>query len=82
MTKICEVTGKKPMQGHNVSHANNKTNRRFNVNLHEKRFWVASQNRFVRLRVSAKGMRIIDKLGIDRALEMVQERKKATAKES
>lgn len=68
MAKICDVTGKKPMHGHNVSHANNKTKRRFEVNLHNKRFWVASQGRFVRLRVSAKGMRIIDKLGIDQVL--------------
>ena len=68
MAKICDVTGKKPMQGHNVSHANNKTKKRFEVNLHSKRFWVESQGRHVRLRVSAKGMRIIDKLGIDQVL--------------
>jgi len=68
MAKVCEVTGKKPMSGHNVSHANNKTKRRFEINLHSKRFWVESQNRFVRMRVSAKGMRIIDKLGIDQVL--------------
>ena len=71
MAKICDVTGKKPMQGHNVSHANNKTKRRFEVNLQSKRFWVASQERFVRLRVSAKGMRIIDKLGIEQVLENI-----------
>ena len=69
MAKVCEVTGKKPMSGHNVSHANNKTKRRFEVNLHQKRFWVDSQQRYVRLRVSAKGMRIIDKLGIEKVLE-------------
>lgn len=68
MAKVCEVTGKKPMSGHNVSHANNKTKRRFEVNLQSKRFWVESQNRYVRMRVSAKGMRIIDKLGIDQVL--------------
>ncbi|MAV28544.1 MAG: 50S ribosomal protein L28 [Legionellales bacterium] len=68
MAKVCEVTGKKPMCGHNVSHANNKTKRRFEVNLQSKRFWVESQNRYVRMRVSAKGMRIIDKLGIDQVL--------------
>ena len=71
MAKICDVTGKKPMQGHNVSHANNKTKRRFEVNLQSKRFWVASQERFVRLRVSSKGMRIIDKLGIEQVLENI-----------
>ena len=69
MAKVCEVTGKKPMSGHSVSHANNKTKRRFEVNLHQKRFWVDSQQRYVRLRVSAKGMRIIDKLGIEKVLE-------------
>ena len=68
MAKVCEVTGKKPMCGLNVSHANNKTKRRFEVNLQSKRFWVESQNRYVRMRVSAKGMRIIDKLGIDQVL--------------
>ncbi len=68
MAKVCEVTGKKPMTGHNVSHANNKTKRRFEVNLQTKRFWVESQNRYVRMRVSTKGMRIIDKLGIDQVL--------------
>ncbi|MGP4849381.1 50S ribosomal protein L28, partial [Marinobacter sp. 1Y8] len=57
-----------PMVGNNVSHANNKTRRRFLPNLHNHRFWVESENRFVRLRVSTKGMRIIDKLGIDKVL--------------
>lgn len=71
MAKVCEVTGKKPMHGHNVSHANNKTKRRFEVNLHAKRFWIASQSRYVRLRVSAKGMRIIDKLGIEQVLKNI-----------
>ena len=71
MAKVCEVTGKKPMHGHNVSHANNKTKRRFEVNLHAKRFWIASQGRYVRLRVSAKGMRIIDKLGIEQVLKNI-----------
>lgn len=68
MTRICQVTGKKPMVGNNVSHANNKTKRRFLPNLHHHRFWVESENRWVRLRVSAKGMRIIDKKGIDAVL--------------
>ena len=68
MSKVCQVTGKRPVTGNNVSHAHNKTRRRFVPNLHYKRFWVASENRFVRLRVSAKGMRIIDKKGIDAVL--------------
>ncbi|WP_330926352.1 50S ribosomal protein L28 [Candidatus Sororendozoicomonas aggregata] len=68
MSKVCQVTGKRPVTGNNVSHAHNKTRRRFVPNLHHKRFWVATENRFVRLRVSAKGMRIIDKKGIDAVL--------------
>lgn len=71
MSKVCQVTNKKPAVGHNVSHANNKTNRRFLPNLHSKRFWVPSQNRFIKLSVSAKGMRIIDKLGIEKVLENI-----------
>ncbi len=65
MSKVCQVTGKRPVSGNNVSHANNRTKRRFNPNLHHHRFWVENENRWVRLRVSAKGMRIIDKKGID-----------------
>ena len=68
MSRVCQVTGKRPMVGNNVSHANNKTRRRFLPNLHNHRFWVESENRFVRLRVSTKGMRMIDKLGIDKIL--------------
>lgn len=68
MSRVCQVTGKRPMVGNNVSHANNKTRRRFQPNLHNHRFWVESENRFVRLRVSTKGMRIIDKHGIDKVL--------------
>lgn len=68
MSKVCQVTGKRPVTGNNVSHAHNKTKRRFVPNLHHKRFWVESEKRFVRLRVSAKGMRIIDKKGIDTVL--------------
>ena len=68
MSRVCQVTGKRPMVGNNVSHANNKTRRGFLPNLHNDRFWVESENRFVRLRVSTKGMRIIDKLGIDKVL--------------
>ena len=65
MARVCQVTGKKPMSGHNVSHANNRTNRRFLPNLHYRRFWVESENRWVRMRVSQHGLRTIDKRGID-----------------
>lgn len=65
MSQVCQVTGKRPVSGNNVSHANNKTKRRFSPNIHDHRFWLESENRFVKLRVSAKGMRIIDKLGLD-----------------
>lgn len=68
MSKVCMVTGKRPVTGNNVSHAKNRTRRRFNPNLHSHRFWVESENRFVKLRLSSKGMRIIDKLGIDKVL--------------
>ena len=68
MSRVCQVTGKRPLVGNNVSHAHNKTRRRFLPNLHNHRFWVESENRFVRLRVSSKGMRIIDKHGIDKVL--------------
>lgn len=74
MSRVCQVTGKKPMTGHNVSHANNKTRRRFLPNLHSKRFWVPSENRFVRLRVSSQGMRIIDKKGIEAVLSDIRAR--------
>jgi large subunit ribosomal protein L28 len=68
MARICQVTGKGPRSGNNVSHAHNKTRRRFLPNLHTHRFWVESQQRWVRLRVSTRGLRIIDKNGIDRVL--------------
>ncbi len=68
MSRECEVTGKKPMVGNNVSHANNKTKRRFLPNLQNRRFWVESENRWVRMRVSGAGIRVIDKLGIDAVL--------------
>ena len=64
MSRVCQVTGKRPMTGHKVSHANNKTKRRFLPNIQQRRFWVEEEQRFVRLKVSAKGIRIIDKLGI------------------
>jgi len=74
MSRICQVTGKKPMSGHNVSHANNKTKRRFLPNLHDRRFWVDSENRWVKLRVSNNGLRTIDKNGIDTVLADIRAR--------
>lgn len=74
MSRVCQVTGKRPVTGNNVSHAQNKTKRRFNPNLHQHRFWVESENRWVRLRISAKGMRIIDKKGIDEVLADIRKR--------
>ena len=74
MSRVCQVTGKRPMVGNNVSHANNKTRRRFLPNLHTRRFWVPSENRWVRLRVSSQGMRIIDKLGIETVLRDIRSR--------
>ncbi len=65
MSRVCQVTGKKPVIGNNVSHANNKTRRRFQPNLHYRRLWVESENRWVRLRLSHAGLRTIDKKGID-----------------
>ncbi len=74
MAKVCQITGKRPITGNNVSHANNRTRRRFGPNLHFHRFWVEAEKRFVRLRISAKGMRIIDKLGIDQVLADLRKR--------
>ena len=74
MSRVCQVTGKGPMVGHNVSHANNKTHRRFLPNLHSHRFWVEAEKRFVNLRVSNHGLRIIDKKGIDAVLTDVRAR--------
>ena len=68
MARVCQVTGKKPMVGNNVSHANNKTKRRVLPNLQSRRFWVESENRWVRLRVSTNAIRTIDKNGIDAVL--------------
>ncbi len=74
MARVCQVTGKGPVTGNKVSHANNKSKRRFLPNLQRHRFWVESENRFVRLRTSAKGMRIIDKRGIDAVLAEMRTR--------
>lgn len=68
MSKVCPVTGKRPVSGHRVSHANNKTKRVFEPNLHEKRIWSPALGRFVRMRISAKALRTIDKRGIDTVL--------------
>lgn len=74
MSRVCQVTGKRPLMGNNVSHANNKTRRRFNPNLQEHRFWLEDEKRFIKLRVSAKGMRIIDKHGIEKVLADIKKR--------
>lgn len=75
MSRVCEVTGKRPVMGNNVSHANNRTRRRFLPNLQSHRFWVEGEKRFVRLRVSTQGMRIIDKKGIEAVLAEIRARK-------
>ena len=68
MSRVCQVTGKGSLSGNNVSHANNKTKRRFLPNLHYRRFWIESENRWVRLRVSNAALRLIDKVGIDQVV--------------
>ncbi|MGD9108565.1 MAG: 50S ribosomal protein L28 [Gammaproteobacteria bacterium] len=75
MSQVCEVTGKRPQYGNNVSHSNRKTRRRFEPNLHVRRFWIESEKRYVTLRVSAKGLRIIDKKGIESVLADIKKRK-------
>lgn len=72
MARKCPITGKRPMVGNNVSHANNKTKRRYLPNLQYKRFWLESQKRFIRIRVSTRGMRIIDKHGIEAVLNDIK----------
>lgn len=72
MSRVCQVTGKRPMTGHKVSHANNKTKRRFLPNIQQRRFWVEDENRFVTLKVSTKAIRIIDKVGIKAVLEKLR----------
>jgi len=68
MSRVCQITGKRPTAGNNVSHANNKTRRRFLPNIHTHRFWLETEKRYVKLRVSTKGLRIIDKNGIERVV--------------
>ena len=74
MSMVCQVTGKHPITGNNVSHSNRKTRRRFSPNLHTHRFWVEAEKRFVKLRVSTKGLRIIDKQGIEAVLSDIRKR--------
>ena len=74
MSKVCQVTGKMPQSFNNVSHANNRVKRKFFPNLHTHRFWVETENRFVSLKLSTKGMRIIDKKGIDEVLKDIRSR--------
>ena len=74
MSKVCQVTGKKPMFGNNVSHAKNKTRRKFNVNLQKKKFWVPEENRYITLRLSMHGLRIINKKGISRVVKEIRAR--------
>ena len=74
MSRVCQVTGKRPMAGNNVSHAKNRTRRRFEPNLHTHRFWVEAENRFVKLKLSARGLRVIDKKGIDVVLAEIRGR--------
>ena len=74
MSRVCQVTGKRPVSGNNVSHANNRTRRRFLPNLHYRRFWVESEKRWVSLRLSSQGLRTIDKKGIDAVLAELRAR--------
>ena len=73
MSRVCQVTGKRPMSGNNVSHAHNKTRRRFLPNLQYKRFWLEKENRYVSLRVSKKGLRLIDKHGLEKVLSDIKQ---------
>ena len=73
MSRVCQVTGKRPMSGNNVSHAHNKTRRRFLPNLQYKRFWLEKENRYIKLRVSKKGLRIIDKHGFEKVLSDIKQ---------
>lgn len=79
MAQVCEVTGKRPQVGNNVAHSNRKTKRRFMPNLHVRKFWVPSENRFVKLQVSRKGLRLIDKYGIETILTQIKNRKRQKA---
>ncbi len=72
MSRVCDITGKKPMYGNHVSHAHNKTRRRFAVNLQKKRFWLADENRWITLNVSTQGLRLVDKIGIRKVVNQLR----------
>lgn len=72
MSRVCSVTGKRPITGNNVSHANNKTKRRFLPNLHKRRLWLEEENRYVTVRISAKALRMVDKLGVKAVLDKIR----------
>ena len=74
MSRVCQVTGKSPLVGNNVSHSNRHTKRRFEVNLMNKRFWLEDEKRWLSLRVSARGMRLIDKLGLPTVIAQMRAR--------
>jgi len=74
MSKVCQVTGKRPLSGNKVSHAKNRTKRTFKPNLHKHKFWIESEKRYISLNVSSKGMRIIDKKGIETVLSEIRSR--------
>ncbi|WP_026128365.1 50S ribosomal protein L28 [Nocardiopsis halophila] len=74
MSRVCQVTGKGPAFGNNVSHSQRRTRRRFGVNIQRKRYWLASEGRWVRLRVSAKGMKVVERRGIDRVVAEIRAR--------
>jgi len=80
MAQVCEITGKKPMSGYNVSHAHNRTKRKFNVNLFKKRFYIPEEDRWVTLRVSKEGLKLIDKIGISAAIKQAREKGYLTRK--
>lgn len=74
MARVCQVTGRRPVSGNNVSHSHRATKRRFSPNLQRKRYWLASENRWIRLRVSARGIKVIDKRGIERVVAEIRAR--------
>ena len=72
MSRVCDVTGRKPMHGNNVSHAHNKSRRRFDINLQKKRFWLSDEKRWITLKVSTQGLRLIDKIGIRKVVNRMK----------
>jgi large subunit ribosomal protein L28 len=80
MARVCQVTGKRPLTGNKVSHANNKTKRRFLPNIQNHKFWDAETKRFVKLKLTARGLRTVDKLGIQTVLEQIKARKQKKSK--